>query len=247
MVFSDESGSYQQVIEVRGEEVNADLTFRISAAPTTTEPGPVIVFWQFRIDVSDVDFGDTLSRLVGPPVVESRVPSCDPAGTCEVRVRVSGPIGPALSAADLDWVTTTHLKVAVTLVRTFGEGMEVQAVKPDFSANPAAGTLAGPVPTEGTLLSSAVIAAQGAAPAEIPGDDFGIGGPPYDWATAVAQAMADVPSLSALPTAAGAPHSDSNKGLNASAIALGLLLVFVVSAVVLLGLRRRRQGSRKPV
>lgn len=248
IVFAEGEGAYQQVVEVRGDELQGELTFQLPTPGTTAEPGPVVVLWQLRIDVSDAEFGDILNRLVGPPIVMTVAPDCDEAGVCELGVKVNGSIAPALEAADLDWVLHTRLTVSMTLVRTFGGGTLLQAVAPGIAIDEDGGTLASPSPVDGRLHASAVIPAAGVMTAEIPGDEFGIGGPPYDWGTAVADALAGgTPSASPRPRASSAQSPDPRQDpIAASNVAVGGLLVALVVAALLLFVRMRRQRRSDP-
>lgn len=245
IVFAEGEGAYQQVVEVRGDELQGELTFQLPTPGTTAEPGPVVVLWQLRIDVSDAEFGDILNRLVGPPIVMTMAPDCDEAGVCELGVKVNGSIAPALEAADLDWVLHTRLAVSMTLVRTFGGGTLLQALAPGIAIDEDGGTLASPSPVDGRLHASAVIPAAGVMTAEIPGDEFGIGGPPYDWGTAVAEALENgTPSESAKAISTGMPSGDPNQdsGPTSNPAVVGLLVAVVLAAMLLFFRVRRRSG-----
>lgn len=259
ILFEEEAGTYQRETEVHDDQIVARLTFHLPAAPTPAQPGPVVVFWQFRIDVALKGYGDIAERLVGPPVVEAVLPDCDAAGACDLQVEVGGSITPALEAADLDWVSESGagLYVAVTLARTYADGTILQAVRPLLGSGGNGGTLARPLTTSGGLTLSALIPADAAAAhhAEIPTEEFGIGGPAYDWGAAAAEALGmSTPSDSARPTATGAPSpspvasaapspSPSQDPPSATMAAIAGLVAVVVAAALLLRARWRKGST----
>ena len=210
------------------------------------------MFWQLRIDVTDNLNKDYSQRLVGPPIVEAVLPDCDAAGACNLQVEVGGPISSALEAADLDWVSGAALKVAVTLARTYADGTLLQAVRPRIGSGGGGGNLAHPQSTTGVLTLSALIPASAAAArhAEIPTEEFGIGGPSYDWGAAVAEALGvTTPSESASPdpTSPSAPSpstSPSQRPPTTSGVAVAGLLVALVVFGMLLLVRARRRNER---
>jgi hypothetical protein len=253
ILFEQEAGTYQQESQIADGRLSARLTFRLPTAPTTAQPGPVVVFWQLRIDVHDKLYGDSSQRLVGPPMVEAVLPDCDAAGACDLQVEVGGSITPALEAADLDWVSGARLYVAVTLARTYADGTLLQAVRPLLGNGGDGGTLAQPLTSTGGMTLSALIPADAAAAhhAEIPTEEFGIGGPPYDWGAAVAEALGmSTPSESASPSAtspsspSASPSPNQDPTTTPSVAVAGLLMALVV-AVMLLFVRagRRRKGD----
>lgn len=260
IVFEEEAGSYQQETEVADGKLMARLTFHLPAAPTTAQPGPVVVLWQLRIDVVDKLNHVYLQRLVGPPVVEAVLPDCDAAGACDLQVEVGGSITPALEAADLDWVSGASLSFAVTLARTYADGTLLQAVRPRLGSGDG-GSLAQPLTTSGGLTLSALISAD-AAPAryaEIPTEEFGIGGPPYDWGVAVAEALGtstasdsasptSTPSQAdTTPTSSPSPDPGQSPTTTSSLAVAGLLVALVVGVVLLFVRARRRRVIRLPV
>lgn len=250
IVFAEEAGTYQQETQIADGQLLARLTFHLPAAPTTAQPGPVVVFWQLRIDVHDKQYGDGSQRLVGPPVVEAVLPECDAAGACDLHVEVGGSITPALEAADLDWVSEsgTRLNVAVTLARTYADGTLLQAVRPQLGSGGGGGSLARPQTTTGGLTLSALIPAEEAGTAEIPTDEFHLGGPPYDWGAAVAEALgSNTPTSTPSPggsTPTSTPSPDPGQSpTTSSSVAVAGLLVALVVAGMLLFVRARRRGK----
>lgn len=254
ILFEHEAGIYQQESQVADGRLSARLTFHLPAAPTTAQPGPVVVFWQLRIDVADAMYGDGSQRLVGPPMVEAVLPDCDAAGACELQVEVGGSITPALEATDLDWVSESgaRLYVAVTLARTYADGTLLQAVRPQLGSGGGGGTLAQPLTTNGGLSLSSLIPADAAAAhhAEIPTEEFGIGGPPYDWGDAVAGALgistaSESPSASATSPSSPAPSPSpaQDPTTTPSAAVAGLLVALVFAMALLLVRVRQRPRS----
>lgn len=242
MVFLDPGGTYHQVWGIGDDQMIADLTFHLSAPADMAEPGPVVVFWQFQISVADAEFGDISSRLIGPPMVETSKPSCDPNGLCVVHLRASGPIAPALEAADLAWVHQTWVSITVTMVRTFHSGSFFQLVTPEFTDS-VGGTLASPSTIDGPLLESAVIASTEVTPAEIPGTEFHIGGPPFDWSSEVAAALALTGTPrpeSSKPTPIDGPTPDPSHGTDSVPTSEVALLAVALAAVATLLFRLRR-------
>lgn len=238
ILYEQEAGSYQQENEVVDGQLQARLTFHLPAAPTAAQPGPVVVLWQLRIDVADGMYGDILERLVGPPVVEVVLPDCDATGACDFEIEVGGSVTPALEAVDLDWVSESGagLYVAVTLARMYGGGSVLQAVRPRLGSGGGDGTLAQPMTITGGLTLSGLIPANAAEAhhAEIPTEEFGIGGPAYDWGAAVTEALAKstpspTPSPSRVPT-------------RTSTVAVAGLFVAGIFVVMVLLLRARRKG-----
>src|SRR6187200_427927 len=74
ILFEEEAGSYQQETQVDNNRLSAQLTFHLPPAPTTASPGPVVVFWQLLVEITDEQYGDSSQRLVGRPVVEAIAP-----------------------------------------------------------------------------------------------------------------------------------------------------------------------------
>ena len=250
ILFAQDGGSFQQESQVHDGQLIARLTFHLPAAPTTVQPGPVVVFWQLRIDVAEEMYGDIAERLVGPPVIEAVPPDCDAAGACDLQVEVGGSITPALEAADLDWVSRARLDVAVTLARTYANGTILQAVRPRLGDGGGGGSLAQPLTTAGVLTLSELIPADAAAAhhAEIPTEEFGIGGPAYDWGAAVAEALrVSTPSASAPPTATNAPPASPSRAHDEPSSApyyafiAGLVAVVATAALLL----RSRSSKRR--
>jgi hypothetical protein len=248
ILFEQDAGTYQQESRIADGRLSARLTFHLPAVPTTAQPGPVVVFWQLRIDVADEQYGDIAERIVGPPVVEAVLPDCDAAGACDLRVEVRGSITPALEAADLDWVSGARLYLAVTLARTYADGTLLQAVRPRLGVGGDGGTLAHPLTSSGGLTLSGLIPADAAAAhhAEIPTEEFGIGGPAYDWGAAVAEALESTASVSARPTGSNAPSASPNRGHDEPssppypALVAGLVAVVAAAALLL-----RSRSSRR--
>jgi hypothetical protein len=253
IVFAEESGTYQQETQVKEDQILARLTFHLPPAPRVTQPapGPVVVFWQLQIEVTDKLYGDYIQRLVGPPVVEAVLPDCDAAGACDLQVEVSGSVTPALEAADLDWVSGAALYVAVTVARTYADGALLQAVRPRLGSGGSGGTLAQPQTVTGGLTLSALIPASAPAArhAEISTEDFGIGGPSYDWGAAVAEALGmSAPSPSASPIAASpsspSPSPSLSQDANArSSVAIAGLFLALLVTLMLLVVRARGTKS----
>jgi len=246
IVFTEEAGTFQQESQVHDGQLFAVLTFHLPAAPTTAPPGPVVVFWQLQVEVTDELYGDSSQRLVGPPVVEAVLPVCDAAGKCDLHVEVGGSITPALEASDLDGVATAGLLVAVTLARTYADGTLLQAVRPRLGSMRGGGNLAQPQTVTGGLTLSALIPADAdeARHAEIP--TWEAGGPSYDWGNAVAEALVvSTPSDSAGPTATSAPSASPSPRQDPPSASAALIagLVAVVAAAALL---LRARSSKRP-
>jgi hypothetical protein len=243
ILYEEEAGTYQQEGEVVGGQLLARLTFHLPAAPTTAQPGPVVVLWQLRIDVADGMYGDIVERLVGPPVVEAVLPDCDATGACDLQIEVGGSVTPALEAVDLDWVSDSGagLYVAVTLVRTYADGSLLQAVRPRLASGGGGGTLAQPMTITGGLTLSALIRLDTAEAhhAEISTEEFGIGGPAYDWGAAVTEALGEPSS----PAPSQSPVAKTGtEGRPNVVLAVEFVAVILVSMVLLVVTMYKRGG-----
>lgn len=250
IIFSEEAGTYQQQTEIRNDEIRADLTFQLPPAATNAHAGAVVVFWQYMIDAALTDYGDITQRIVGAPVVEAVLPDCDAAGACQVQFQAHGSITPALEAADLDGLESPALRVGVTLVRTFGDGTLLQVVRPRLGSGVGGGSLASPSNIHGGLTLSAIIPAEDATTAEIPGGTFGHGAPPYAWGAALAAALASpTPTASVMPTGSESalptptpspsPGPQDPRSPPSPAIAVVLAALVVAAALILFRLRRK--------
>ncbi len=229
--YVDDGGSYRQVTTMNGDQFTAVITTDLPEARTTAEPGPVVVYWQPVVFVADNQFGDTYTKSVGPMQTTAVLPSCDDSGACVVHFDVAGPIQPAVEASELDWVHSTWFQMRFTVARTFDDGAFLQAVAPGY-ADATAGTINDPVDVEGVLRAAAVIQPEDAQPAVLPREDFHGGNEEtFDWASATAEALADLPEPG--------PTATPGRATPFTLTVMALIAVFGAGIAVGYVLRRR--------
>jgi hypothetical protein len=189
-------GTWYQATDVTANRLRADITFQMpELLERGLEPGPVIAFWQLLVTASDIAHGDSSSRTVGPVKVTSLRPNCDFSGNCAVRFRLEGSTDAAEEATGLQWVSQVQLGIAITIVRTFSGDSRVEVLKPDYSVDGDGGTLAHPNNMYGPLITSNLLIAANASPAEVPSDKFHYAADePLDWARRLADAIAAFPN-----------------------------------------------------
>ena len=234
IVMTEPGGTYHQVVELQGDELSADVSFTLPASGLIDEPGPVVVLWQYRIDVADAEFSDVSSWLAGPPQDELILPDCDPSGTCNLHVHVSGPIGAAFEAAAPDGVGRTSVTVLMSVVITSSDGAQLQVIAPEAAVEGSdGGTLNDPAPIDGSSISSTMLAADDVSPAEIPPAGPGLGNQQYDWDQAVKGALEDLP---------GSPPPEATDASGLLVVA-AVIILLVLSGAVALAWRDRRRTS----
>ena len=232
--FLNTGGAYYQANTVDGKVLTADFTLELPPPPTDAMPGPIVVFSQLVVSVTDVQFGDVSERAIGPPAKQTLVPPCEDSGGCIAHVRVSAPLASALEADELDWVLSTWVSMRLTAIRTFDGGALVQAVAPQVGWNVGNGwTIAEPADIEGTLTSAGVVPVAEAVPAHLPPDEFHIGNDEaFDWGAAVTEALAELP-----------PTEQPDTGPEPRALTPALATLFLLTSVALFVLRFRRSSS----
>ena len=242
--FLEPGGGYHVEYDVQNSSISADLTYQLPALATTAEQGPTVVFWEYSLIASDTEFGDSSSQMVTPPDAEVVQLSCTKSGTCALHLRVVGPAAPALEAADLDWVRRVWVSLLATVAQTYDDGARVQLFSPGY-VDQTAGTLAGPRSVDGPLLSTGLIDIATTNVVDVPGTDFWVGGPPYDWAAALEDEVGQpAPSASSGPetSQSPAPQPPSNSGIPAAAYAVVVVVVMGIIAIAFL-IGRRRGGE----
>lgn len=196
----DVRGTWYQMPTVTDHQLVADVTLQLPAVKGTRAPGLVVILWQLVVGVTDAQSGDSTQAATGPPRTTAVLPHCDAAGNCALRVQLSGPIAPALEAADLSSVVNPTLAVWLSAVRTFNDGEVVQVADPHVAAGGDSGTLEDPGDSYGALNLSPAFLLADAFPLDVPGDRFGHAGDLFDWATAVRSALGNLdPTASAEP------------------------------------------------